>query len=119
MKSTVLVLPFVPVTAIIESGCGPACEAASKASARRGSACSISGRGGTPGGQAVPNGASNRRGTGCHRIGNEFPAVGMAAWKRREQEAGRDLPAIRRQPGNRNRGRGVSKNAGVREHVSE
>ena len=94
MNSTVLVLPLVPVTATTVFGCGPARKAAICASARRGSASMISGRGGTPAGQVRVGRRQHRHGAACHRLGDERPAIDPRARQGGEQVARRDVAAV-------------------------
>ena len=94
-NSTVLVLPLVPVTATTVAGCAAGERRGELGEARRGSGSSISGRGGTPGGQLGAGRRQHGGGAARDRLGDEGAAVrarrpGRAA----NRIAGRDLAAV-------------------------
>ena len=111
VKSATEVLPLVPVTATIVSGCAAKKRAAIRASARRGSADA---RTGTPlGAGDIGARLDEDRGRALgDRIGDEARAVGLGAGQRGEQPARPHLAAVGREAGDLDvsppwRGRGL------------
>ncbi len=98
-KDATEVLPLVPVTATSVSGWSPKKRAAISASSRRGSVPVTTGT--SVCGSVAPSAVENGRRAALESRGDEAGAVGVHARQRGEQIARLDLPAVGREPRDR------------------